>query len=293
MTTAFGCVLLVDPAGRILLQERDEHAPIDPERWGMCGGHLEPGEDPAAGALRELQEETGIVLPPGVLRPWRTLMVHHKVYGTTDPVHVFVAGVALTDDDVTCHEGRQIRFVDAEAALHLPLTHSAARAVPGLVAGAAYRAAVHEARALSEGPVRVALGAVVDAAGRILLQERDEHAPVDPDRWTFPGGRVEPGEDYVTAVARELREETDLDIAPARWERVAAYRWDDDAAHLAVEAELWAVRLDDADPAVACHEGRRMVFRSVDDARGLPLTRLMAEALPDFLASDCYRRSIA
>ena len=50
----FGSVILVDPRGWLLLQERDEHPVIDPECWGFCGGHLEPGEEPLAGALREL-----------------------------------------------------------------------------------------------------------------------------------------------------------------------------------------------------------------------------------------------
>jgi ADP-ribose pyrophosphatase YjhB (NUDIX family) len=41
-------------------------------KTGSCGipkGRLEPGEDPIHGALRELREETGIVLAPSQLNP--------------------------------------------------------------------------------------------------------------------------------------------------------------------------------------------------------------------------------
>jgi 8-oxo-dGTP diphosphatase len=36
--------LLVDRRGWMLLQERDEHAPVAPNQWGLVGGHLEEGE---------------------------------------------------------------------------------------------------------------------------------------------------------------------------------------------------------------------------------------------------------
>ena len=61
----FASVVLVDSRGWVLLQERDEHPAIDPEKWGFVGGHLEPGEDFLAGAYRELAEETGIRLDRG------------------------------------------------------------------------------------------------------------------------------------------------------------------------------------------------------------------------------------
>jgi 8-oxo-dGTP pyrophosphatase MutT (NUDIX family) len=120
----FGCVLLVDGAGRVLLQERDEHAPIDPDRWGLAGGHLEPGESPEAGAYREVEEETGVRLPPGTLRHFRTLQVFHPTYGSVDDVHVFTGRVDLTDDDIDCREGRQIVFVEPDRARRLDLTMS-------------------------------------------------------------------------------------------------------------------------------------------------------------------------
>ena len=55
------------------------------------------------------------------------------------------------------------------------------------------------------------VGAVVlDDAGRLLLVRRGR----EPSRglWSIPGGRVEPGEDEVAAVAREVLEETGLRV---------------------------------------------------------------------------------
>jgi 8-oxo-dGTP diphosphatase len=55
------------------------------------------------------------------------------------------------------------------------------------------------------------VGAVVhDSAGRLLLVRRAN----EPGRgqWSLPGGRVEPGESDAFAVARELREETGLEV---------------------------------------------------------------------------------
>jgi 8-oxo-dGTP pyrophosphatase MutT (NUDIX family) len=142
----FGCVILVDAAGRVLLQERDEHAPIDPERWSLTGGHLEPGEDPEQGAYREVEEETGVRLVPGTLRLFETLQVFHPHYGSVDRVHVFAGRVDLTDDDIECHEGRQIVFVDPERARRLELSMTGVLAVPAFLDSPAYAALVAGAR---------------------------------------------------------------------------------------------------------------------------------------------------
>ena len=122
----FAGVLLIDPRGWLLLQERDEHARIDPERWGLPGGHVDPGESFAAAAPRELLEETGVRLPPGALRLWREFVVdHRKAHGAWDRMQVFVAHVELNDDDVECHEGRQMVFVEPSVVSDLPLTSAA------------------------------------------------------------------------------------------------------------------------------------------------------------------------
>jgi 8-oxo-dGTP pyrophosphatase MutT (NUDIX family) len=60
-------VLLLDAAGRLLLMRGFDPADPGPRFWFTVGGGLEPGESPAAGAVRELHEETGLLLPESAL----------------------------------------------------------------------------------------------------------------------------------------------------------------------------------------------------------------------------------
>jgi ADP-ribose pyrophosphatase YjhB (NUDIX family) len=53
-------------------------------------------------------------------------------------------------------------------------------------------------------------GVVRDDAGRLLVIKRGQ--PPAQGRWSIPGGRVEAGESAVAAVAREVAEETGLEV---------------------------------------------------------------------------------
>ena len=57
----------------------------------------------------------------------------------------------------------------------------------------------------------LAVGAVVLRDGKVLLAKRGG----EPGRglWSLPGGAVRPGEELKAAVARELREECDIEVA--------------------------------------------------------------------------------
>ena len=60
-------------------------------------------------------------------------------------------------------------------------------------------------------PVHVAVGVILDGSGRVLLSRRaaDSH---QGGLWEFPGGKVEPGETLVVALARELQEELGIRV---------------------------------------------------------------------------------
>ena len=129
--TRFATVILVDPRGWLLLQERDEHAPIAPEQWGLVGGHVEDGEEFEPAAHRELAEETGL---SAELTYWRTFRVHDE----QDDMAVYVAATTCTDADVVCGEGRQIVFVDPAAVMDLPLADAPRIVVPQFLESGEY-----------------------------------------------------------------------------------------------------------------------------------------------------------
>lgn len=55
------------------------------------------------------------------------------------------------------------------------------------------------------------VGAIIrDGAGRLLMIRRGQEPALGA--WSLPGGRVEPGESDAQAVAREVAEETGLDV---------------------------------------------------------------------------------
>lgn len=135
----FGCVILVDRRGWVLLQERDEHPAIDPEKWSLCGGHLEEGEEFLDGALRELAEETGVELTAAELELFHHLDLGELGHESPGAMAVYAAATDLTDDDIVLGEGRQIVFVEPDAVATLDLSDSAARIVPSFLDSDLYR----------------------------------------------------------------------------------------------------------------------------------------------------------
>lgn len=63
-----------------------------------------------------------------------------------------------------------------------------------------------------------AVGCFVEVQGRILLLLRVNSARIEPGKWGFPGGKAEKAENPISAMLRELKEETGLTMAPRHCE---------------------------------------------------------------------------
>jgi ADP-ribose pyrophosphatase YjhB (NUDIX family) len=110
------------------------------------------------------------------------------------------------------------------------------------------------------GPI-VGVGAIVVEHGALLLVRRG-HPPA-AGHWTIPGGRVERGEELRAAVAREVREETALDVevgAFAGW----VERFDED--HHFVILDFFAAPAPTGQPLQAADDAT--------DARWVPLEQV-------------------
>jgi len=137
-------VILVDSRGWLLLQERDEHALVSPEQWGLVGGHLEEGEQWEEAMCRELEEETGLRLSGG-LELWFDEVVQHSRKVSThlaDRWRIWTGRTDVTDADIVVGEGRQIVFVDPGRLLDgsLDLSDAARHVLPLFLESDAYRA---------------------------------------------------------------------------------------------------------------------------------------------------------
>jgi 8-oxo-dGTP diphosphatase len=72
---------------------------------------------------------------------------------------------------------------------------------------------------------KLVVAALVRDGGRILVSRRRADQPM-PLLWEFPGGKVEPGEDPVVALAREVREELGCEVRVGRIHEVVFHAYE-------------------------------------------------------------------
>jgi ADP-ribose pyrophosphatase len=112
--------LTYDSAGRLLLVRRAN----EPGRglWSIPGGRVEPGEDDAAAVVREMAEETGLVVEPGALIG----RVRRGRYEIADYRCTVVGGTLRAGDDAL-----DARWCDAAALAELPLVDELVETLAG------------------------------------------------------------------------------------------------------------------------------------------------------------------
>jgi 8-oxo-dGTP diphosphatase len=72
---------------------------------------------------------------------------------------------------------------------------------------------------------KLVVAALVREGTRVLVSRRRVDQPM-PLLWEFPGGKVEPGEDPVVALAREVREELGCGVRVGRVHEVVFHAYD-------------------------------------------------------------------
>ncbi|HEU5001882.1 MAG TPA: NUDIX hydrolase [Actinomycetota bacterium] len=128
------------------------------------------------------------------------------------------------------------------------------------------------------GRPEVAVGAVAVRGGSILLIRRGQ--PPSEGRWSLPGGRVEWGESLAGALAREVLEETGIEVAVGALAGVVERRYLPEFHYVILDYHVTAAG------------GAPRPGGDVTDARWVPLAELelgavsladrLVEALRDF-----------
>ena len=128
-------------------------------------------------------------------------------------------------------------------------------------------------------PIRIIVGAAIIRNGRVLACERSD-PPEAAGRWEFPGGKVEPGETEVDALARECAEELGVRV------RIGGRVGEDvPMADGRFVLRVYAAALLDGDePQVLEHSALRWLGADeLGDVPWLPADAPIVAALPAFL----------
>jgi 8-oxo-dGTP diphosphatase len=108
--------------------------------------------------------------------------------------------------------------------------------------------------------------AMLDGAGRVLLQQRPPGKPM-AGLWEFPGGKIEPGERPEAALARELHEELGITLRVEDLSPIAFASEPLAGRHLLLL--LYGLRAWDGEP--AAHHATELRWVTPAEMRALPM----------------------
>jgi 8-oxo-dGTP diphosphatase len=255
-TNSIGCILMPIPEYLRVLRKHIGHAPVvmcgvmavvlnehnevliqrrsDNGKWGLPGGIMDPGEEPAPATIREVFEETGLHVQIERLVAVHSGAEQFILYPNGDQVMFLnfgvvcrvVGGLLRVNDD----ESTEVRFVPTADVPYMnanqsdyvvmalqdnPHTEFRMITARGRGKGATLMPISDYIRTMREKISHDLLmmigvaGVIRNESGELLLQLRS-----DTGRWGLPGGAVDPGEEPADALVREVLEETGLTVLP-------------------------------------------------------------------------------
>lgn len=211
--------IIRDEQGRFLLQKRS-----DLHIWGLPGGSVEPGEDPALAAIREAKEETGLDIEIIDIAGVYSFSIEYpggdKVWGTsTTFLCRAIGGELALDDDETL----ELRYFAPDELPEALASQHSVRLKQILAGRIPYfdSPLVHPENREYVSAMREKIGhdllmlvsaeaIIQDEQGRVLLQRRSN------GEWGVPGGSSHLFENPAQTVIREVKEETGLDVTPEK-----------------------------------------------------------------------------
>jgi 8-oxo-dGTP diphosphatase len=105
------------------------------------------------------------------------------------------------------------------------------------------------------GEVNIAVEVCILHADKVLMQKRSDKVSNFPNTWTFPGGRVDENEDFLTAAIREVKEETGIVVKEDSIKlKVSAINHHQDKNQVWI-VMAFLVILDSEQKIISCEEG--------------------------------------
>ena len=226
-------VVCRDDQGRILLARHHDY-----DQWALPGGTIDPDETPADAAVREMWEESGLLVEPtrvlGIYGgPAFTIIYPNgDQIATVDTVfECRVVGGDLAADGEEISELRYFTQAEIAGISFSPWMEVVRADLFGAGGHTCFQTPVWTVPAdgVRKGGISdyvrnlrhwvgqdllllPAAGALVfDQQGHVLLQQR-----IDNRQWSAPVGGIDPGESPSDAVVREVWEETGVLVEPVR-----------------------------------------------------------------------------
>ncbi|UYQ65882.1 NUDIX hydrolase [Streptomyces peucetius] len=208
-------VLIVNSHGQYMLHLRDAHKPIcDRGTWSLVGGGLEPGESLDEAIVREIREETGLILQVAAF----ATTTADGPYVTEGNIHLYTARWDGDARALPASEGIMFAWFDVATMEQLTMcswAHEAIKAHHAEQPTAAVPSQRASVRAGGVSAVKNVIGAhlFLERDGATLLGLRHESVAFAGGQWHALAGHVE-RESVRACLVREAVEEAGIGIDP-------------------------------------------------------------------------------